>query len=120
MPAKVREIKDDAIIEIKLNKNFYSMLKGVMLYILKIDADEAKIKDMVDKIINRDTDDKPHTEQEAAFKTMFLLIAEIENRAMEHMMLSRVRCCLYFLAGNYTSTHHRSLTSIAIIAEIIL
>lgn len=82
MPAKVREIKDDAIIEIKLNKNFYNMLKGVMLYILKIDADEAKIKDMVDKIINRDTDDKPHTEQEAAFKTMFLLIAEIENQAV--------------------------------------
>lgn len=44
MPAKVREIKDDAIIEIKLNKNFYTMLKGVMLYILKQDANEEKIK----------------------------------------------------------------------------
>jgi hypothetical protein len=82
MPAKVREIKDDAIIEIKLNKNFYTMLKGVMLYILKLEPDEAKIKELVAKIINRDTDDQPHTEQEAAFKTMFLLLAEIENQAV--------------------------------------
>jgi len=84
MPAKVREIKDDAIIEIKLNKNFYTMLKGVMLYILKLEPEEAKIKELVDKIINRSTDDKPHTDQEAAFKTMFLLLAEIENQAVKN------------------------------------
>ena len=50
MPAKVREIKDDAIIEIKLNKNFYTMLKGVMLYILKLEPEEAKIKELVESM----------------------------------------------------------------------
>jgi len=35
MAIKVKEIKDDAIVEIKVNKSFYLMLKGVSYYIYK-------------------------------------------------------------------------------------
>ena len=84
MPVKVREIKNDAIITIKLNKNFYLMLKGVMLYIFKQEGDQEKYEALLKKVMSADTENEPHTEHEAAFKTMLLLLAEIERQAAEN------------------------------------
>ena len=83
MPVKVREIKNDALISITLNKNFYLMLKGVMLYIFKQEPDHEKYDALIKKAISSEYDNEPHTEHESAFKTMMLLLAEIERIAGE-------------------------------------
>lgn len=81
---KVREIKNDAIIEIKLNKNFYLMLKATMLYIFKQEPNQEKYEALIKKVMSTEAENEPHTEHEAAFKTMLLLLAEIERQATEN------------------------------------
>jgi len=81
MGAKVKEIKDNAIIEIKINKTFYLMLKKTLMYIFKQELDNEKISELIKKITDRNSDNEQHTEQEFAFKTIFLLLAEIEVQA---------------------------------------
>ena len=83
MPVKIREIKNDALINISLNKNFYLMLKAVMLYIFKQEPDQEKYEALIKKVMSTDNDNEPHTEHEAAFKTMLILLAEIERKAVE-------------------------------------
>lgn len=83
MPVKVKELKNDALISITLNKNFYLMLKAVMLYIFKQEPDQSKYEELIKKVMATDRDNEPHTEHEAAFKTMLILLAEIERRAVE-------------------------------------
>jgi hypothetical protein len=80
---KVREIKNDAVIDIKLNKNFYLMLKATMLYIFKQEKDQEKYEALIKKVMSAEAENEPHTEHEAAFKTMLLLLAEIERQAGE-------------------------------------
>lgn len=81
MSTKVKEIKDNAIIEIKINKVFYMMLKKTLLYIFKQEIDNDKITELIKKVTDKNADNEPHTEQEFAFKTLFLLLAEIEAQA---------------------------------------
>ena len=83
MPVKIREIKDDALITITLNKNFYLMLKSVMFYIFKQEPDQEKYEGLIKKVMSSDAENEPHTEHEAAFKTMLILLAEIERMAGE-------------------------------------
>ena len=51
-PVTVREIKNDAIIDIKINKNFYLMLKATMMYIFKQEADTTKYEALIKKIMS--------------------------------------------------------------------
>ena len=81
MGEKVKEIKDNAIIEIKINKVFYLMLKKTLMYIFKQELDNEKITELIKKVTDKNSDNDPHTEQEFAFKTIFLLLAEIEAQA---------------------------------------
>ena len=81
MGEKVKEIKDKAIIEIKINKVFYLMLKKTLMYIFKQELDNEKITELIKKVTDKNSDNDPHTEQEFAFKTIFLLLAEIEAQA---------------------------------------
>jgi len=81
MGEKVKEIKDNAIIEIKINKVFYLMLKKTLMYIFKQELDNEKITELIKKVTDKNSDNDPHTEQEFAFKTVFLLLAEIEAQA---------------------------------------
>ena len=81
MGKKVKEIKDNAIIEIKINKVFYLMLKKTLMYIFKQELDNEKITELIKKVTDKNSDNEPHTEQEFAFKTVFLLLAEIEAQA---------------------------------------
>jgi len=81
MSTKVKEIKDNAIIEIKINKVFYLMLKKTLLYVFKQEIDSEKVAELIKKVTDKNADNEPHTEQEFAFKTLFLLLAEIEAQA---------------------------------------
>jgi hypothetical protein len=82
MSVKVKELKDDAIIEVKVNKNFYLMLKAAMFYIFKQETDDAKKEELIKKVISADPNPQ-YTEQESAFKTLMLILAEIERVAIK-------------------------------------
>jgi hypothetical protein len=82
MSVKVKELKDDAIIEVKVNKNFYLMLKAAMFYIFKQETDDAKKEELIKKVISTDPNPE-YTEQESAFKTLMLILAEIERVAIK-------------------------------------
>jgi len=81
MGNKVKELKDNAIVEVKINKVFYMMLKQTLLYIFKQDQDQEKISELIKKVTDKNSDNEPHSEQEFAFKTILLLLAEIEAQA---------------------------------------
>lgn len=78
MPIKVKELKDDAIIEIKVNKTYYLMVKAVLLHLVNnITAEDkdAYIKEAITK------EYKDLEDAQRAFYTISLLLAEIEQTA---------------------------------------
>jgi hypothetical protein len=80
MPIKVKELKNDAIIDIKVNKNFYLMTKSVLLHLVNnITAEDkdAYIKEILSK------EYKDMDEAQRSFYTVSLLLAEIEKVAKE-------------------------------------
>jgi hypothetical protein len=81
MGNKVKELKDNAVVEVKINKVFYMMLKQTLLYIFKQEQDQEKISELIKKVTDKNSDNEPHSEQEFAFKTILLLLAEIEAQA---------------------------------------
>ena len=80
MGNKVKELKDNAVVEVKINKVFYMMLKQTLLYIFKQEQDQEKISELIKKVTDKNSDNEPHSEQEFAFKTILLLLAEIVVR----------------------------------------
>ena len=78
MSIKVKELKDDAIISIKVNKSFYLMTKAVLFHLFKtIDSPDKEqyIKDTMTK------EYKDLDETQKSFYTIGLLLAEIEKEA---------------------------------------
>lgn len=80
MAIKVKEMKDDVVLEIKVNKNYYLMVKGLSFFLfnqIKADDKEAYIKQiMTDQY--KDLDDL-----QKSFYTVALLLAEIEKNAID-------------------------------------
>ncbi len=79
---KTRELKDDAILNIKVNKTFYLMSKAALfnsfkgLHDSKLDPQEF-VKSIVSKKYEEMTD------EERTFYTLTLLIGEIEKQGAE-------------------------------------
>jgi hypothetical protein len=89
MSVKVKELKDDAIIEVKVNKNFYLMLKHAMFYIFQQETDVTKKEELIKKVLSKDNNVQ-FTEHEAAFRTLMIILAEIERVAIaEDKMVER-------------------------------
>jgi hypothetical protein len=78
MAIKVKELKDDAVLDVKVNKNYYLMVKAVSFYLfnqIKVDDKEKYLKQiMEDKYENMD-------DLQKSFYTITLLLAEIEKTA---------------------------------------
>jgi hypothetical protein len=77
--ATVKEIKDDAIINIPVNKTYYLMVKSVLFDLFNRLQEKGFKDDIIKNIIN-----KPYSElsqEEKSFYTVTLLLAEIENQA---------------------------------------
>ena len=79
---KVKELKDDAILDIKVNKSFYLIAKAASVTILKHMNVEEKGHEYISQIASKKYEDM--TEMERAFYTMILVIAEIERQATEN------------------------------------
>jgi hypothetical protein len=76
---EVKELKDDSIIDIKVNKNFYLMCKNasytILTEMIKINSSEEYVKDCITKSYDQLDD------HQKCFYTLALLLAEIETQA---------------------------------------
>jgi hypothetical protein len=79
----VKEIKDDALVSVQVNKSFYFMVKSVLFYLFKeSDVPAEKREEALKDLMNKDYKDMTHWEQ--SFYTLTLLLAEIEKQAGEN------------------------------------
>lgn len=81
MAIKVKEMKDDAIVDIKVNKNFYFMMKNVSMYLfkhIKTDDKETYLKELTTKKYE-ELDDL-----QRSFYTIALFLAEVEKQSISN------------------------------------
>ena len=84
MAVKVKEMRDDAIINVKVNKGYYQMTKALSFYLFTQftgDNKEAYLKEAIEKPY-ADLDDL-----QKSFYTVALLLAEIEKEAIASGMV---------------------------------
>lgn len=79
MAIKIKELKDDALIDVKINKNFYIMVKNALYHLFTMEQD-PKVKEESLKRIKEISYDEMNN-YEKTFYTLTLLIAEIERVA---------------------------------------
>lgn len=78
--AKVKELKDDALVKVEVNKSFYFMVKNTLFYLFRqMDVKEEEREDILKKLMSKNYNDMTHWEQ--SFYTTTLLLAEIERQA---------------------------------------
>jgi hypothetical protein len=83
---KVKELKDDAILNVKVNKTFYMMVKSALITSFKDinTSSKANAEDFIKNLTSKaylNLNDKERT-----FYTLTLLIGEIEKQALENNM----------------------------------
>jgi hypothetical protein len=82
---KVKEINDDAIIDIKVNKNFFLMSKDslytVFKHLLKNESESENLQNILTKKFEE------LSEFERCFYTLTLLVSEIEKNALSNKEL---------------------------------
>jgi len=79
MAIKVKELKDDAIVSIQVNKNYYLMMKSVLFYLFIQREDTAEKEAAINKVMTGKFEDMD--EWERAFHTVTLFLAEVEKQA---------------------------------------
>lgn len=85
----VKEIKDDALISVEVNKSFYFMVKSALFYLFKeSDRTEEEKEAVLKGLMNKNYNDMTHWEQ--SFYTLTLLLAEIERQAVEKDLFNDV------------------------------
>jgi hypothetical protein len=81
MAIKVKELKKDTIIDVKINDNFYKMLKHVLFYLFNQMPDPVQREESLKKIMAGKYEEMNDTER--SFYTITVLLAEIEKVAKE-------------------------------------
>lgn len=81
MAVTVKELKDDAIVEIKVNKGYYLMTKALSYFLFQTITDDAEREESLKKIMTGKYEDM--NDFERSFYTVTLLLAEIERSAKD-------------------------------------
>lgn len=82
METKVKELKEDAIVNVKVNKVYYLMVKNTLYYLFTLINQRENAEEILNKILSKQYNE--HDDLEKAFYTITLLIAEIEKEAIAH------------------------------------
>jgi hypothetical protein len=78
--SKVKELKDDALVNVEVNKSFYFMVKNTLFYLFRVmEVKEEEREGVLKQLMSKAYNDMSHWEQ--AFYTTTLLLAEIERQA---------------------------------------
>jgi len=80
MPKIVKQIKEDAILNIQINKTYYLMAKHLSLHIFNEINENDRLK-IAENIKNKTYETM--SDNEKAFYTVALLLSEIEKQAQE-------------------------------------
>jgi|TARA_R110000868_G_scaffold36248_2_gene128762 hypothetical protein len=78
---KIKEIKDDAIVQIPVNKNYYVMVKAVLYDLFTIFQEKGITAETLQNILKKQYNELSPNER--SFYTITLLLAEIEKQATE-------------------------------------
>jgi len=84
MAVKVKELKDDAIVDIKVNKSFYLMTKALSYFLFQTVKDDNEREESLKKIMTGKYEDM--NDFERSFYTVTLLLAEIEKIAQDNKL----------------------------------
>ena len=84
MPKVVKQIKDDAVLNVQVNKTYYLMVKHLSLHIFNEIGESDRLK-VADNIKSKKYENM--SDPEKAFYTVALLLAEIENQARKTNVL---------------------------------
>jgi hypothetical protein len=79
MAIKVKELKDDAIVNVAVNKNFYMMVKNSLYYLFMLEKDPKVKEESLKKI--KESSYEQLNDYERTFYCLSLLVAEIERVA---------------------------------------
>jgi hypothetical protein len=80
MAVKVKELKDDAIVSVKVNKTYYIMLKAALYFLFEQnDMTEQQREESLKNIMEKDYTQLNAFEQ--TFQTITRMLAEIEKEA---------------------------------------
>jgi hypothetical protein len=77
MAIKVKELKDDVILDVKVNKTYYVMLKKTLFFLFNQISEDEKSEDVIKNIMGLDYNKM--SEFERSFYTISLMISEIEK-----------------------------------------
>lgn len=78
--ATVKELKDDALMSIEVNKSFYFMVKNALFFLFRnMDIKEDDREKVLKELMSKNFNDMTHWEQ--SFYAITLLLAEIERQA---------------------------------------
>ena len=83
---KVKELNDDALIDIKVNKSFYLMAKAASVHLLQQMNVADKGLEYISGLMNVKYEDMDDNHR--AFYTIILVIAEIERKATEENLFT--------------------------------
>jgi hypothetical protein len=86
MAITVKELKDDALLSVQVNKAYYFMLKNTLFYLFN--QIQTQNKEESDKSIEtiKDADYSKMTQLEQSFYTVTLMISEIERISTEQKL----------------------------------
>ena len=81
MAVKVKELKEDVILDIQVNKAYYMMLKSTLFYLFQQESDTNKREESLKTIMTGKYENM--NDLERSFYTITILLAEIEKVAKE-------------------------------------
>ena len=85
---KVQELKDDAIVNVKVNKTYYQMCKAALFLSFKELYDNSKSsEDFIKSVVSKEYKDM--TDKERTFYTLTLLVGEIEKQATQENLFDQ-------------------------------
>jgi hypothetical protein len=83
---KAKELQDDAILDVKVNKSYYMMAKAASFAILKSMNVPEKGDEYLKDVMTKKYEDLD--EMQRAFYTIVLLLAEVERQATQLNMFT--------------------------------
>ena len=82
MAVKVKELKDDALVDIKVNKNYYLMMKATLFHLFQSIKDDNEREESLKKIMEGKYEDM--NDWERSFYTITLFLSEVEKQAKDN------------------------------------
>lgn len=82
MALKIKELKDDVLIDVTVNKSYYMMLKSALLYLFKNMSDDERSDEGIKSMMTGDYGKMSEIQQ--VFFTITLMVTDIEKKAIDN------------------------------------